>query len=112
MIRVLLIDDHTIVRQAFRSLLISAKDIQIVGEAGNGAEGVQLARELHPSVIILDLKLPDISGLEVATRCLRLVPAPKILMVSSTSHHEYSQRILKMGASGYITKDDRPGRAD
>lgn len=105
MIRVLLIDDHTIVRQALRSLLISAKDIQIVGEAGTGAEGVQLARELHPSVIILDLKLPDISGLEVTTRCLRLEPVPKILVVSSTSHHEYSQRTLKIGASGYLTKD-------
>ena len=105
MIRVLLIDDHTIVRHALRSLLTSARDIQIVGEAGTGAEGVQLARELHPSVIILDLKLPDISGLEVATRCLRLEPRPKILVVSSTSHHEYSQRILKMGASGYLTKD-------
>ena len=105
MIRVLLIDDHTIVRQAFRSLLTSAKDIQIVGEAGTGTEGVQLARELHPSVIILDLKLPDISGLEVTARCLRLEPAPKILVVSSTSHHEYSQRILEMGASGYLTKD-------
>ena len=105
MIRVLLIDDHAIVRHALRSLLTSAKDIQIVGEAGTGMEGVQLARELHPSVIILDLKLPDISGLEVATRCLRLEPAPKMLVVSSTSHHEYSQRILEMGASGYLTKD-------
>ncbi len=106
MIRVLLIDDHTIVRRAFRALLTSAKDIQIVGEAGTGTEGVQLARELQPSVIILDLKLPDISGLEVATRCLRLEePAPKILVVSSTGHHEYSQRILKMRASGYLTKD-------
>ncbi len=105
MIRVLLIDDHAIVRHTLRSLLTSAKDIQIVGEAGTGTEGVQLARELHPSVIILDIKLPDISGLEVATRCLRLEPAPKILVLSSTSHHEYSQRILEMGASGYLTKD-------
>ncbi len=105
MIRVLLIDDHTIVRRALRSLLTSARDIQIVGEAGTGAEGMQLARELHPSVIILDLKLPDISGLEVTTRCLRLEPAPKILVVSSTGHHEFSQRILEMGASGYLTKD-------
>ncbi len=105
MIRVLLIDDHTIVRRAFRALLTSAKDIQIAGEASTGTEGVQMARELHPSVIILDLKLPDISGLEVTTRCLRLEPAPKILVVSSTGHYEYSQRILKMGASGYITKD-------
>ena len=78
MIRVLLIDDHAIVRQALRSLLINAKDIQILGETGTGAEGIQLARELHPSMIILDLKLPDISGLEVATRCLRLKPTPKI----------------------------------
>jgi two-component system, NarL family, invasion response regulator UvrY len=105
MIRVLLIDDHALVRQAFRSLLTSARDIQIVGEARTGTEGVQLTRELHPSTIILDLKLPDISGLEVANRCLRLEPAPKILVVSSTSHHEYSQRILEIGASGYLTTD-------
>jgi two-component system, NarL family, invasion response regulator UvrY len=105
MIRVLLIDDHILVRRAIRTLLTSAKDIQIVGETSTGMEGVQLARELHPSVIILDLKLPDISGLEVTTRCLRLEPAPKILVLSSTSHHEYSQRVLKMGAAGFLTKD-------
>lgn len=79
MIRVILIDDHALVRDGIRLILRNSKDIQIIGEAGTGVEGVQLVRELQPTIVILDLKLPDISGIEVATRLLRLTPAPKNL---------------------------------
>ncbi len=72
--------------------------------ADTGAEGVRLARELRPTVVILDLKLPDISGLEVTERLLRLRPAPKILMVTSVDHLEFLTRLLAAGAQGYLSK--------
>ena len=105
MIRVILIDDHALVRDGIRLILRNSKDIQIIGEAGTGVEGVQLVRELQPTIVILDLKLPDISGIEVATRLLRLTPAPKILVVTSASHNEFPLQTLEAGALGYVTKD-------
>ncbi|MBS0350498.1 MAG: response regulator [Proteobacteria bacterium] len=105
MIKIVLIDDHALVREGLRLMLRDLKDIQIIGQAGTGAEGVQLVRELQPSVVILDLKLPDITGIEVTTRLLRLSPAPKILVVTSAFHNEFPLRILEAGALGYVTKD-------
>ncbi len=105
MIKVILIDDHTLVRDGIGLMLKNAKDIQIIGEAGTGIEGVQQVRELQPNVVVLDLKLPDISGIEVTTRLLRLTPAPKILIVTSASHNEFPLRILEAGALGYVTKE-------
>jgi two-component system invasion response regulator UvrY len=104
MIKVLLIDDHTLVRQGLRYLFNRTKEIQIVGEADTGAEGVRLARELQPTVVILDLKLPDISGLEVTERLLRLRPTPKVLIVTSADYLEFSTRLLAAGAHGYLSK--------
>jgi two-component system invasion response regulator UvrY len=104
MIKVLLVDDHTLVRQGLRYLFNGTKEIQIVGEADTGAEGVRLARELQPTVVILDLKLPDISGLEVTERLLRLRPAPKVLIVTSADYLEFPTRLLAAGAHGYLSK--------
>ena len=108
MIRIILVDDHALVRYGMRQLLANTKEIQIEGEASTGVEAVQLARDLHPSIILLDLKLPDISGLEVTTRLLRLEPMPRILIVSSALHHEFPKRLLEAGALGYITKEATP----
>ncbi len=108
MIRIILVDDHALVRHGMRQLLANTKEMQIVGEASTGVEAVQLARDLQPSIILLDLKLPDISGLEVTTRLLRLEPMPRILIVSSALHHEFPQRLLEAGALGYITKEATP----
>lgn len=107
-IRIILVDDHALVRHGMRQLLANTKEMQIVGEASTGVEAVQLARDLQPSIILLDLKLPDISGLEVTTRLLRLEPMPKILIVSSALHHEFPQRLLEVGVLGYITKEATP----
>jgi two-component system, NarL family, invasion response regulator UvrY len=104
MIRLIIIDDHSLVRQSIRFLLSKTKEIQIVAEASNGAEGIALAREHLPDIILLDLKLPDISGLEVTSRLLRLAPPPNILVLSAASHNEFPQRTLKAGALGYVTK--------
>lgn len=105
MIQLILIDDHTVVRNGIRLMLKAAPTIQVIGEAGTGIEGVQLARELQPDVVLLDLKLPDISGIEVTTRLLRLNPVPKILLLSSATHTEFPSRSLEIGALGYLTKD-------
>lgn len=104
MIKILLVDDHTLVRQGLRQLLNGTKEIQIVGECATGTEGVRLARELQPKVVILDFKLPDISGLEVTERLLRLRPAPKVLIVTSSDYLEFPERLLAAGAHGYLSK--------
>lgn len=104
MIKVLLVDDHILVRQGLRCLFNGTKEIRIVGEADTGMEGVRLARELKPTVVILDLKLPDISGLEVTGRLSRLRPTPKILIVTSANHLEFPTRLLVAGAKGYLSK--------
>lgn len=105
MITIILIDDHTIVRNGMRHMLQDIKGIKVIGEAGSGNEGVQLVRELHPEMVILDFKLPDITGLEVTTRLLRINPLLKILVVTSAINDLFPFRILEAGAQGYLTKD-------
>jgi len=105
MIKVLLIDDHTLVRAAVRQLLLKVQGIEIIGEAGTGDEGVKLARELHPDMVLLDIKLPDITGLEVITRLLRTDPRIKIIILSSSKNDLYPRRALDAGAQGYLSKD-------
>jgi two-component system, NarL family, invasion response regulator UvrY len=105
MITVILIDDHTIVRNGIRQMLEDVKGIQVIGEAGTGIEGVQLARELRPQIVVLDFKLPDITGLEVTNRLLRMDSHLKILIVSSAINDLFPFRILEAGAHGYLIKD-------
>lgn len=105
MIRLILIDDHTLVREGVRLMLKSDPMIQVIAEAGTGTAGLQLARERQPDVVLLDLKLPDLSGIEITNRLLRLMPAPKILLLSSATHPEFPLRLLRAGALGYLTKD-------
>lgn len=105
MITIILIDDHAIVRSAIRQMLQDVKGVQVIGEAGTGNDGVQLARELRPQIVLLDFKLPDISGLEVTSRLLRLDPGLKILVLSAATNELFPFRILEAGAQGYLTKD-------
>jgi two-component system, NarL family, invasion response regulator UvrY len=105
MIQVLLIDDHALVRAGIRQLLLKAQGIEVIGEAGSGEEGVKLTRELHPNVVLLDFKLPDITGLEVIARLLRINPHIKIVMLSSAINDLFPLRSLDAGARGYLTKN-------
>ena len=105
MIQVLLIDDHALVRAGIRQLLLKAQGIDVIGEAGSGEEGVKLTRELHPNVVLLDFKLPDITGLEVIARLLRIDPHLKIIMLSSAINDLFPLRSLDAGARGYLTKN-------
>jgi len=103
-IRVLLAEDHLITRQGIRRLLESEKDLTVVGEAGDGEEAVQLAVELKPDVIIMDIAMPKLNGIE-ATRQIKLIcPATAVLILSAYDDDEYIFGLLETGAAGYLLK--------
>lgn len=105
MIRVIFVDDHAMVRAGYRASLADVADIQVVGEAGSGEDGVRLARELKPHVVLMDLHLPGISGLEAAARILQHVPECKVIAVTGQNDSPFPRKFLETGASGYVTKD-------
>jgi DNA-binding NarL/FixJ family response regulator len=103
--RVLLVDDHALVRAGIRALLETLPGVEVVGEAGDGPAAVQLATELAPDVILLDITLPGLNGLEVATRVARLGSGKRVLMLSMHASPEYAARAFAAGALGYLNKD-------
>lgn len=103
-IRVLLADDHIVVRQGLRALLSAESDIDIVGEADNGRQAVQLVRELAPDVVVMDVAMPVLNGLEATRQVIRDHPSTKVIVLSSYSHDEYVQQLTEAGASGYLEK--------
>ena len=107
-IRLLLVDDHEVVRTGIRMLLESQSDIKILGEASTGAEAIQMAREFRPDVVVMDITLPDITGIE-ATRRLK-DRQPEIAVVALTIHEDeqYFFEMLQAGASGYVPKRAAP----
>lgn len=105
LIRVLLADDHTIVRQGMAHLLEEQPDIQVIGEARNGNKAVEMAIELYPDVVILDIAMPLLNGIEAAKRIRKELPNCKILILSMYSHEHYIHNLLEVGVSGYLLKD-------
>jgi DNA-binding NarL/FixJ family response regulator len=103
-ITVLLADDHTLVRQGFRALLEAEPDIAIVGEAETGRQAVQLARKLRPDVVLMDIAMPLLNGLEATRQIIREVPSSKVLVLSSYSDDEYVHQLTEAGAAGYMLK--------
>lgn len=103
--KVILVDDHKIVRDGLRSLLEKQSDMEVIAEAENGRQAVQLARKLAPQVIIMDVALPDLNGIEAAAQIKAEVPAVKILFLSMHSDRRFVTRALQAGASGYLIKD-------
>jgi DNA-binding NarL/FixJ family response regulator len=104
MTRVLLADDHALVRAGLRSVLAGVPDVEVVGEAGDGNEAVALAAELKPDLVLMDISMPELNGLEATRRVLKLKPAPRVLIVSMHADKEYVRRALRAGASGYLLK--------
>jgi len=104
-IKVLLVDDHSLVRRGFRRMLEDESDIAVIGEAGNGEEAVQLARELAPQVIVMDCALPGTSGLAATRKILETDPSKAILMLSMHSEDTLVRQALDAGARGYILKN-------
>jgi len=103
-IKVLLADDHTVVRQGLRALLEAESDIAVVGEAGNGREAVQLTRKLLPDVVVMDIAMPGLNGLEATRQITKEVPSAKILVLSSYNDDEYVHQVTGAGATGYLLK--------
>jgi DNA-binding NarL/FixJ family response regulator len=104
-LRVLLADDHALVRQGFRRILEDEPDITVVGEAGGGAEAIELAQTLDPDVVVLDLGMPEINGLHAAIEIVRRRPDRKILMLSMHADAQYVRNALDAGVRGYILKN-------
>ncbi len=108
LIKVLLVDDHELVRLGIKRLLQDIHGFKIVGEAGSGEEAVLLAKELMPDVVVMDVQMPGIGGLEATRKMLRHNPDIKILALTVYEDEPYPSRLLQAGASGYITKGCDP----
>lgn len=107
-IRVLLAEDHPVVRSGIKDLLRSSQDIEVVGEAGDGQEAYLLVQEKKPDVLLLDLQLPVMDGVELAEKLAKEKNPVKILVLSSFSDGEYITEMLSLGISGYLIKDEVP----
>jgi|GEM_PF-12384 len=104
-IRVVLIDDHSMVRQGLEHMLSEQQDLQVVGAAGTGSEGLRIISELRPDVVLCDLQLPDISGVEVISRVRTLFPDVRCVIVTTYDNDDFIYEGIKSGAKGYVLKD-------
>jgi DNA-binding NarL/FixJ family response regulator len=103
-IKTLLADDHTIVREGLRSLLKADNGIEVVGEAHNGREAVKLALALRPDIVVMDIAMPLLNGLEATRQMLAAAPATKVIILSAHSDDAYIDRVIAVGAAGFLIK--------
>ena len=109
-IRVLVADDQAMVRAGFRMLLSGEKDIEVVAEASNGLEAVSKATRFQPTVVLMDIRMPELDGLEATRRILAADDAARVLILTTFDLDEYVYGALAAGASGFVLKDDPPER--
>ena len=105
-IRVLLADDHKPFREALRNMLQRDPDIEVAGEAGDGIQAVELARSLLPDVVVMDIRMPRLNGIEAIARLLAVHPPVKVIVLSVNSERIFASEMLAAGARGYVTKSD------
>ncbi len=110
MIRVLVADDQALVRGGFRMILEAQKDMEVVGEAGDGREAVAQARALRPDVVLMDIRMPELDGLEATRRLISEDNAIRVLILTTFDLDEYVYEAMKTGASGFLLKDVTPER--
>jgi DNA-binding NarL/FixJ family response regulator len=103
-ITVLLADDHTVVRQGLRALLESEEDIRVIGEAATGREAVKLAKALEPAVIVMDIAMPVLNGLEATRQIRKAMPDAKVLILSAHGDDNYIEQVFALGGVGYLVK--------
>jgi DNA-binding NarL/FixJ family response regulator len=104
-ITVLLVDDHNLVRKGFRRMLEDDPDIRVVGEATNGQEAIKAAQELHPRVVVMDMAMPGLDGVQATREILKNLPDTAILILSMYSEENYVRNALDAGARGYVLKE-------
>jgi DNA-binding NarL/FixJ family response regulator len=104
-IKVLLVDDHGLVRKGFRRMLEDDPGIRVVGEATNGEEAIKLAQELHPRVIVMDMAMPGLDGVQATREILKNLPGTAVLILSMYSEENYVRNALDAGARGYVLKE-------
>ena len=104
-IRILLADDHAVVRKGFRMILAAQPDMEIVGEAGNGKECVTMAEQLSPDMVVMDVAMPELNGIEATRRLAASSPHIRVLALSMHKDSVYVREILRAGARGYLLKD-------
>ncbi|HUI54730.1 MAG TPA: response regulator transcription factor [Bryobacteraceae bacterium] len=102
-------DDHAVVRQGFKMILSAQHDMEIVGEAGNGREAVELAEQLRPDVVVMDVAMPELNGIEATRRVAAAHPHTRVLALSMHKDSVYVREILRAGARGYLLKDSGAG---
>lgn len=107
-IKVLLVDDHPVVRKGLHSCLANRENLKIVGEASNGLEAIQKVTELDPDVVLMDINMPGMDGLEVTETLRKEAPRTRVLVLSVHDTRDYVMRIVKAGARGYVLKDAPP----
>ncbi len=107
-VRVLLADDHTLVRAGLRKLLESMPDVEVVGEAGDGLELLALAARLQPHLVLMDIAMPGLNGLEATARVVKAMPDIRVLILSMHQDEEYVRQALRHGAVAYLLKDAAP----
>ena len=109
MIRVVVVDDHALVRGGFRMILEAQPDIEVVGEAANGLDAVALARSQEPDVVLMDVRMPELDGIEATRRIMSATQQNlRVLMLTTFDLDEYVYRAIRAGASGFLLKDVRP----
>lgn len=104
-INIVLADDHVLVRNGIKAMLESEPDIKVVGEAGNGSEALERARNLKPDILVLDIRMPEMTGLEAAAKLRDFAPATKAVILSMHDSEDYVLQALGAGAYGYLLKD-------
>ncbi len=107
-IRVLLVDDQALLRMGFRLVLEAEDDVVVVGEAGDGEAGVRQALALHPDVVLMDVRMPGVNGIEATQRLVAAVPGCRVLILTTFDLDEYVYEAMKAGASGFLLKEVRP----
>lgn len=103
-IRILLADDHAITREGTRRLLESEPDLEVIGEAGNGEEALRLAEELRPDILVLDISMPGLNGIQVAETIRLKLPEIRIIILTGYESEQYARALVRLGVNGYLSK--------
>jgi DNA-binding NarL/FixJ family response regulator len=111
-LRILIVDDHALVRSGLAGLLERLQDFEVVGEASDGHQALQLARELHPDIVLMDVSMPGFNGLDAAERIHNEAPTSRVVILSMHCTEEFVAQALKSGALGYLLKDAAPSELE